>query len=399
MMGPSGRRRTGIFLLLAPLGGLVLFAFLLPLGMLVWRAVDNTELATALPETTRLLRSWDGAGLPPEPVFAALAAELPKAADNQTLGLLSRRLNFEQLGMRALLLRASRVAQGFRAPYAEAFQALDPRWGEPELWQLLRRNALPVTPLYMLRAVDLTLSAGGGIVAMAGDEAIFRELFLRTIWIALVVTVLCLVIGYPVAWYLSMQSGRRARMLLLLLLLPFWTSVLVRTTAWFILLQREGVANSALRLLGLVEEPLTLIFTRTAVYLAMVHVMLPFMVLPLYGAMRRIDPVLLKAAASLGAPGWTQFRRIYLPLSLPGIAAGSLMVFTISIGFYITPALVGGNRDQMISTFIAFFVNQQVNWGMAAALGLLLLVLVGTMLYLLQRIVGARVLQAGRGAG
>ena len=162
-------------------------------------------------------------------------------------------------------------------------------------------------------------------------------------------------------------------LLMILVLLPFWTSILVRTTAWFIILQREGPINALLLAFDIVNQPLTMIFTRFAVYLAMVHVLLPFAILPLYGVMKGIKPDYMRAAASLGAPGWRRFLRIYLPLTMPGVAAGSLMVFMLSVGFYITPALVGGSGDQMVSYFIAFFTNTSVNWGMAAALATLLM--------------------------
>ena len=152
------------------------------------------------------------------------------------------------------------------------------------------------------------------------------------------------------------------------MLLPFWTSLLVRTVAWVVLLQKEGVLNSLFLSLGIVNEPLKMIFNRFAVYVAMVHVLLPFMVLPLYSVMRGIPPSYVRAASSLGAQPFTAFRRVYVPQTLPGIGAGCLMVFIQALGYYITPALVGGADDQMISYFIAFYASKTVNWGMAAAL-------------------------------
>jgi len=180
-------------------------------------------------------------------------------------------------------------------------------------------------------------------------------------------------LGYPVALVIARQPPQRAAILIFLVLLPFWTSLLVRTVAWVVLLQKEGVLNSMLLSLSIVNEPLKMIYNRFAVYVAMIHVLLPFMVLPLYSVMRSISPTYLRAASSLGATPWTAFRRVYMPQTLPGIAAGCLMVFIQALGYYITPALVGGADDQMISYFIAFYASKTVNWGMAAALSIMLL--------------------------
>jgi len=201
--------------------------------------------------------------------------------------------------------------------------------------------------------------------------------------------VLCVLLGYPVAWTLSTLPQRWANVAMALVLIPFWTSILVRTTAWFILLQREGPVNAFLQATRIVDAPVAMIFTRFAVYVAMVHVLLPFVILPLYSVMKGIDPVYMRAAASLGAPEWKRFLRVYLPLTMPGVAAGAVMVFMLSVGFYVTPALVGGANDQMVSYFIAFFTNDTINWGMAAALASLLLMMTAIM------VVAARVILPG----
>jgi putative spermidine/putrescine transport system permease protein len=275
----------------------------------------------------------------------------------------------------------------------EGLLALDPRWGDPATWSLLRGASGPVTPLYLLRAVDLRVGARG-IVAVPADEAIFVTLFLRTLWISVIVTLACIVLAYPVAATLAALPERLGAAGLLLVLVPFWTSLLVRTTAWFVLLQREGPLNAAALALGLVEHPLQLIGTRFALLVAMVHVLLPFAILPAYAVMKRLDPALLRAAASLGAPPWQRFLRVHLPLSLPGVASGGAMVFLLSVGFYITPALVGGPRDQMVASLIAFFMNQTVNWGMAAALSLMLLLMAGAAIIAVRSVLPA--FQAGR---
>ncbi|MFN6954091.1 MAG: ABC transporter permease [Acetobacteraceae bacterium] len=380
-------RRGGLpaFLLLAPLLALLVLSFALPVGRMLWTAVADPELSDALPETAASLRAWDGAGLPPDAAFAHLARELGAALEERRIGLVAQRLNFEEPGMRALLLRAARAAEELRADPRGGLVALDARWGGTATWRLLKGAAGPVTALYLLRAVDLRLSPEG-VVNAPPDEAIFRTLFLRTLWISLTVTLICVVLAYPVAATLAALPERLAGYGLLLVLVPFWTSVLVRTTAWFVLLQREGPLNAAAIALGLIEHPLQMIGTRFAVVLAMVHVLLPFAILPAYAVMKRLDPALAKAAASLGAGPVARFLRVHLPLSFPGVAAGGAMVFLLAVGYYITPALVGGPRDQMVASFVAFFISQTPNWGMAAALSVLLLAMTGATLLLVRAV-------------
>jgi len=373
--------------LIAPLLILVVASFIVPLLVTLYTAVGNPEVRATLPRTTAAVRAWNGEGLPPEAAYAAIAAELAQAQEGQSIGQLSRRLNFEQLGMRALLLKTARASDHLAAPYKDALIALDARWGDPELWRLVRRNTSALTSLFLLRSLDLTLTPEGTVAQAGKDDAVFRALFYRTFEISFWVTVLCVVLGYPVAYTLSTLPQRWANIAMALVLIPFWTSILVRTTAWFILLQREGPVNALLQALHIVDAPVTMIFTRFAVYVAMVHVLLPFVILPLYSVMKGIDPVYMRAAASMGAPGWKRFLRIYLPMTMPGVAAGALMVFMLSVGFYVTPALVGGPDDQMVSYFIAFFTNTTINWGMAAALASLLLIMTGVLVAVARLIV------------
>lgn len=391
MLGIS-RRNLLAAALIAPLLLLVTLSFLLPLGATLYRAVDDSEFSTALPRTASLLRAWDGQGLPPEEAFASLVAELRQAQQDQAAGGVLARLNFEETGLRSLLLQASRASARLSNPVKDGLIALNPRWGEPELWRLFKRATGPWTSLYLLRSLDMR-PTDQGVARAAGDDAVFLPLFWRTFEISLVTTLICALLAYPVAFTLSILPQGWANAGMMLVLIPFWTSILVRTTAWFIILQREGPINALLMAMDIVDQPLAMIFTRFAVYLAMVHVLLPFAILPLYGVMKGIKPDYMRAAASLGAPGWRRFLRIYLPLTMPGVAAGSLMVFMLSVGFYITPALVGGSGDQMISYFIAFFTNTSVNWGMAAALATLLMVMTGLL------VVAARLLVPGFRSG
>ncbi|MDE1950768.1 MAG: ABC transporter permease, partial [Burkholderiales bacterium] len=201
----------------------------------------------------------------------------------------------------------------------------------------------------------------------------YIEVFGRTLWVSFLVTFFCLAIGYPLAYWLTRLPAKTGNLMMVLVLLPFWTSLLVRTTAWIVLLQKEGLVNSLLMKLGLIQQPLELIFNRFGVVTAMTHILLPFMILPMVSVMRQIPPSYVRAARSLGASPFTAFRRVYLPQSMPGVSAGVLLVFILAIGFYITPVLVGGAGDQMMSYFIADHLTRSLNWGLASALGGLLL--------------------------
>jgi len=194
--------------------------------------------------------------------------------------------------------------------------------------------------------------------------------------------------GFPIAYLLAHAGDRTANLLMILVLLPFWTSLLVRTTAWIVLLQKEGVINSLLLGIGAISQPLPMMYNKFGVVVAMTHIHLPFAILPMDSVMRQIPPSFVRAARSLGASPTTAFLRVYLPQCAPGVAAGVLLVFIIALGYYITPALVGGAGDQMISYYVAYFTNQTINWGMASALGLILLAATLLLYALYRRISG-----------
>lgn len=373
--------------LISPLLAFIVIGFVLPITISVLKAFDNPEVEAALPRSVAVLEGWDGEALPGEAAYAALIEDMVAAEDGQAFGMMTRRLNFEEPGIRTLMLQTRRAVEELEPPFAESLPARFPEWGEPAPWKLIQAHSDPYTATYILRSLDLKLAADGAIEAVEEDQAIFIELFIRTFSISLWVTLIAMLIGYPTAYFLSSLSGRAASFAMLCVLVPFWISILVRSTAWFIILQREGPINAAMLALGLIDTPEAIIFTRPAVYIAMVHVMLPFFILPLYSVMRRTRTDYLRAAASLGAPPLRQFLHVYLPLTMPGVAAGGLMVFMLSIGFYITPALVGGLRDQMISYYIAYFTNTSINHGMAAALSLLLLAFTGAIVVLASRLV------------
>jgi putative spermidine/putrescine transport system permease protein len=384
-------------LLIAPLLLLILGSFLLPVGVTLLRAVQDDEVSATLPDTAAALRAWDGQNLPGEAAFAALARELGAALEARRIGDLAQRLNFERTGSRTLLLRTARAAERLQAPYRQSLPALDARWGQPEAWQMLARATGPVTSLYLLRAMDASRSPAGEVAALPVEQRLYRTLFLRTFGVSLLVTAICVLLAYPVAYTIARLRAPWSSIAMTLVLIPFWSSVLVRTTAWFVLLQREGPVNAALLALGLAEAPVQMLGTRIAVLLALVHVLLPFAVLPMHSVMVRMDATYLRAAASLGADGVQRFVRVWLPLSLPGVLAGGAMVFLLSVGMYTAPALVGGDRDQMVAWFIANFINRDVNWGMAAALSTYLLAMTGAVVALVRVMAGGAVPLGVRG--
>ena len=383
--------------LILPLLLFLLLTFLLPIGALLMRSVDNPEVVGSLPRTVEAIAAWDGRGLPDEAVYRAIASDMLEARRNQSLGDLSKRLNMELAGFRSLVSSTARKLPLREEPasYQEAFLDMDERWGDPAYWQVIRRNASSVTPYYLLAALDHRIDDLGELAKATPDQAIYLDIFARTFWMSLVITAICLVLAYPLAYLLANLPTRQGNLLMILVLLPFWTSILVRVAAWIVLLQSGGLINSALISLGIIEQPLQLVFNRSGVYVAMVHIMLPFMILPIYSVMKGISPSYMRAAVSLGCHPFASFWRVYFPQTLAGVGAGCLLVFILSIGYYITPALLGSPNDQMISYFVAFYTNTTINWGMATALGGLLLAATLVLYVVYSWLVGASKLRLG----
>lgn len=371
------RRRMTAIALTLPLLLFLLVTLLVPIGALLVRAIENPEVADALPRTGQALSGWDRHSTPPSAAYAALVDDLGHLSDGSDAGAVARRLNTELPGSRSLIMgtyRALPLGDNL-SPDAvkDRMLALDPRWGELPYWQAIAKNASRWTPDYLLTSVDLHRKPEGGIERVEPDQRVFFNILLRTFEISAVVTLWCLALGYPLAYWLSTLTARQANVLMILVLVPFWTSILVRVAAWIVLLQREGLVNSALMGVGIIHEPLALLFNRTGVIIAMVHILLPFMILPLYSVMKSVPGTYLRAAVSLGSSPLAAFFRVYLPQTWPGVGAGGLLVFILSIGYYVTPALLGGADDQMLSYYIAQYTNVDINWGMACALGAILL--------------------------
>jgi len=387
------RNRNRALLLVAPLFLFVFVFFLVPIGDMLFRSVENEIVTEVLHRTVPLLASWDekSGELPSEEVFQAIVEDFKEGRENRTTGKVGRRMNYEKSGMTSLFRSTGRKAGKIKeGPYKDALIKLHKKWGDVKTWQLLKRESGALTLSYYLASVDMRFDDTGAVVRQPEDKQIYIKLFVRTLKLSALITILCLALGYPISYLLATLPVRSSNLLLILVLLPFWTSLLVRTTAWIALLQREGVINDILVGLRLIsdENRLAMIHNATGTVVAMVHILLPFMVLPLYSVMKTIPSSYVRAARSLGATPFTAFLRIYLPNTVPGIGAGSILVFIIAIGYYITPALVGGVSGTLISNLIAYHMSTSLNWGLAAALGSVLLALVLMLYFLYDKVFG-----------
>ncbi len=379
-----------------PLLLLLLATFILPIALLLVRSVQNPEVPEALPRLTRAVSLWQGTGLPDESVYQALGTDLVAASQSGALGVAARRLNFYQAEMRSLMMRSARnLPATAPSDWKTTLIGIDPRWGERQTWQILRRSARSPTPDYLLEAAGLYVDAKGSVTAGDSEGTVYLQAFGRTVWISALVTVICLLLAYPVAWRLATLPSRQGNRLLLLVIIPFWTSLLVRITAWYVLLQPGGVVNSLLASFGLISAPIPLVFNRVGVLIGMTHVLLPYMILAIYSVMKSVPPTYMRAAQSLGAHPVTAFIRIYMPQTLPGVGAGCFLVFVLALGYYITPALLGGAGDEMISQLIAQQTNELLNWGLAGALSTYLVVFTVVFYLIFNRLVGIDRLRFG----
>lgn len=390
------RARWRAFLLVMPLLVFVLVTFITPIGQMLHRAVYNPIFAENMPRISAWLREHPDAE-PSEEAYALLVEDLKEARKKKTIGSVATRINYDVPGTRSLFTSSARKAKRLEPPYKEALIKTNRKWGDKRVWTAMRQASNAYTIDFLLNALDFTRDADGNIVRVDSERQIYGKLFVRTLILSLVITGLTLLLGFPIAHLLATLPLKYSNLLMIFVLLPFWTSLLVRTTSWIVLLQTNGVINDILVWLGIIrdDQRLQMIFNQTGTVIAMTHILLPFMVLPLYSVMRTIDPSYVRAARSLGATSWTAFRRIYLPQTVPGMGAGALLVFILAVGYYITPALVGGSSGQLISNMIAFHMQKSLNWSLAAALASLLLGGVLILYWLYDKLVGIDNLKLG----
>ena len=317
---------------------------------------------------------------------------------DQFSGPLGVRLNYELSAARGAVARTVRKVPDFEPPYKEAFLDSHRLWGDVALWRVIEREGRPLTSAYYVAALDRQFDEDGEIVLRDENRRIYTDLYIRTLGLSITITVLTILLGFPIGLlHVDPADALFEPLDDLRPVCRFWTSLLVRTTAWIVLLQQQGVINESLIAVGIIGEDgrFSLMYNMFGTIIAMTHILLPFMVLPLYSVMRTIPPSYMRAAKSLGATPFTAFRKVYLPQTLPGIGAGAVLVFIISIGYYITPALVGGQSGRMISNEIARHMQQSLNWGLAAALGTILLLGVLVLYWAYNRLVGADNLKLG----
>ncbi len=394
------RKKTAL-LLVAPLFLFVMITFLIPIFDMLLRSVDNSIVSEQFPNVVVEIRNWDfnSTELPDEATFQALFKDFKAGAKEKTISRLGRRLNYELSGMSSLFRKTARKIKKLETPESatETMIGLDKKWGKLDIWRLIKRESGKYTSSYYLSAVDAKKTSDGSISMKDEDRQIYLGLFWRTIKLSTTITLLTIILGYPIAYLMATVKTKTSNLLIILVLLPFWTSLLVRTSAWIALLQKEGVINDILVAIGVLSDDgrLAMIHNETGTIIAMTHILLPFMILPLFSVMKTIPPSWVRAARSMGATPFTAFMRVYLPNTIAGIGAGGILVFILAIGYYITPALVGGTKGTLISNFIAHHISSSLNWGLAAALGAILLALVLILYILYDKVVGISNMRLG----
>ena len=376
MTRPRFSTRTNGLLLILPLLLFLLAVFYVPLAGMLRLAVTDGDLSGVMPLTLEAITVWDGEGLPPATVFSAAAKDLTATKMKRTAGIAARRLNYDTPSLRSVITGTARRLPGefdANTDWTMALPAIDPAWGQPEVWKAIVRARGPWSDFYLLAAFDLRHDPAGGVKQAHQDGGLYVDVLTRTFAIAAIVTAISIALALPAAFLLATAGSGLSSLLMIVLLLPLWTSVLVRSAAWMVILQKNGLINTFLFKIGLIGQPLELIYNRTGVLIALTHILLPYAVLPILGAMRNVPKNQTLAASSLGAGAIRTFVSVYLPQILPGISAGGLLVFILALGYYITPLLLGGAGDQLLPYYIAFNTTQTVNWGLAAALGSVLL--------------------------
>ena len=388
------KNKIKAFLLVCPLLFFLIITYVFPIGEMFTRSIDDKMITNMLPNTFKSMESWDGQEMPEEDVFENFYIDFKKLVENKEHGKLAQRLNKEKNGFNTILKKLFRQIQRNKidenGSFKEQITSLHKRFNDVEYWRAIKRTAPPYTMAKYLKGMDLFIDENGGIAQVEEDRRIHRILWLRTLEIAFFVTVFCFLMGYPIAHLLATLPMKYSNLLMICVLLPFWTSLLVRTASWMILLQQQGIVNDFFVMIGLVSDDNRpeMMYNKVGTYVAMTQILLPFMVLPLYSVMKTISPSLMRAGKSLGGTPFVAFWKVYFPLTIPGIGAGCLLVFILAIGYYITPALVGGASGTLISNQIAFHMKSTLDWSFASAMGLMLLTGVLAIYWLYNKIVG-----------
>ncbi len=391
------RNKTRALLLVLPLALFITVTFVIPIISMLMRSVDDKQINTVLPKTFEIFKQWDQKELPPEEMYASIFNEI-MTADKRQVGKASTRMNYSKSGWKSLIKKSKRKFKKIKeGPYKEQMIAIDKRWASMEYWKALAQMVEPITFGYYLNAVDLKYDSNKKIVRQPEKRRIYNYTWYKTIKISVLVTLFCLILGYPIAHLLATLPLRLSNLLMIFVLLPFWTSLLVRTVSWIVILMQNGIFNNILVWAGIVSDDnrIQLIYNETGTLIAMTQILLPFMVLPLYSVMKTIPPSYMRAALNLGAQPMHAFYRIYMPQTVPGISAGGLLVFVLAIGYFITPELVGGSDGQLIGHWIAYHLKSSLNWGLCSALGTILLVAMLVLYWVYNKIVGIENIKLG----
>ncbi len=388
------REKTKALILVLPLLFFLIVFFITPIGYMLYRGFYNPTVADLAPKTSEILVQWqDLSKIPSEATYKTLAYEIKQLQKERLSGKFAEEVNRRLPRTGSVIKKTARKIKKIELDEIQNYQQLlvsiDKKWGKPAIWTGILAASDKFTINYYANALDYKLMPSGEIIKQPEEMQVYIPILQRTFKIALIITVLTFLLGYPVAYYLSLIPLKKASVLLIFVLLPFWTSLLVRTTAWIAILQSNGVVNQTLMSLHIIDKPLDIIYNQFSTILAMTHILLPFMILPLYSVMKGIDASYVRAAQSLGANPFKAFIQVYFPLSLPGLSAGALLVFIIAIGYYITPALIGGVDGQLISNLVAYHMRSTNNWELAAALGSVLLILIIALYWVYDRLVGA----------
>ena len=336
------------------------------------------------------LMEWDGNSIPDESVFKSMYKDLA-SAHKILVGKSGTRMNYEQPGWKSLVRKSLRAFKKFdEPPYKEVMIKADERWGKIEFWHSLGAMKDTRTMGYYWNSLDRRFDVNKDVVMQPEERQVYVMLWGRTMLVSLYVTIFCLLLAYPTSHLLATLPLRYSNLLMICVLMPFWTSLLVRIVAWMVMLQQEGIINDTLVWANIIsdENRLPMMFNFTGTVIVMVQILLPFMILPLYSVMKTIPPSYMRAAQNLGAPPWLAFVRVYIPQTLPGVGAGVILVFIVAIGYYITPELVGGKDGRLIGNMVAYHMQKSLNWGLAAAMGSLLLIAILLLYWVYDKVVG-----------
>ena len=395
------KNKIRAFLLVCPLLLFLIITYIFPIGEMFTRSIDDKMITNMLPNTFKSMESWDGKEMPEEDVFKSFYTDFKILVEQKEHGKLAQRLNKEKNGFNTIIKKLYRQVIRNKIIETESFKeqitSIHKRFRDVEYWRAIKRTAPPYTMAKYLKGMDLYLNEDGNITQVSEDRRIHRILWLRTLEVAFFVTIFCFLMGYPIAHLLATLPMKYSNLLMICVLLPFWTSLLVRTASWMILLQQQGIVNDFFVMIGLVSDDNRpeMMYNKVGTYVAMTQILLPFMVLPLYSVMKTISPSLMRAGKSLGGTPFIAFWKIYFPLTIPGIGAGCLLVFILAIGYYITPALVGGASGTLISNQIAYHMKTTLDWSFASAMGLMLLTGVLVVYWIYNKLVGVDNIKLG----